>query len=824
MNMSLGVARGGQGIGIAICVLMAAIWNSPPGRGQGAMPHMLESGAYPDVATARATWTPMPGSAPVDLGEAKGQAALRLRCTFAGTTIERASWERIVDWDLVSCRGVQFQIFCQDATPISYFSLYFQSGEGWYHAMFYPESSTGWNTVVVDKSEVTVEGKPLGWHKISRVRLSAWRGKDVDTDFHLRDLRPVGVLGRDASVAVIRAASVTATTPAESRSVDRYTEAVVAKLRAGDVGAAVLNDTEVTLERLRPAKVVVLPYNPSLPDSTTRALQLYLAQGGKLLGFYLLPEALRRSAKLGEVQYVKASRPGEFSAIRFTDGALPGVPAVVKQNSGNINVFQPVAGASRVLAEWLDDQGRTTGRPAVVGSSNCVMMSHVLLPEDGEAKGRMLLAMVGALAPEVWKGAVEAGLGRIGEIGGFASFDEAVRGIPQAGPRGGLVKRALEQAGQLRSGARAALAQGEFAKATEAAAAAQAQVEAAFCLAQKPQGEEFRAFWCHSAFGVSGMNWDEAVRRLAENGFTAILPNMLWAGAAYCPSDTLPVAAEAAKRGDQIAECLAACRKYGIQIHVWKVNWNLGHAVPQEFVEKMRQAHRLQANAEGKEEPWLCPSHPDNRELEIASMVEVARKYDVDGIHFDYIRYPDAEHCYCAGCKERFAHAKSVTITAWPGDVLKRGPHHALWLDWRRDNITAVVRGVSELARAVRPKLRISAAVFPVWNIDRDNIGQDWKLWCERGYLDFVCPMDYTTSNRRFENLVSQQVQWAGRVPCYPGIGVSASSSKFGVDKVIEQIGIARQYQTKGFVIFNYGVPESRELLPKLGLGITAKE
>jgi len=95
-------------------------------------------------------------------------------------------------------------------------------------------------------------------------------------------------------------------------------------------------------------------------------------------------------------------------------------------------------------------------------------------------------------------------------------------------------------------------------------------------------------------------------------------------------------------------------------------------------------------------------------------------------------------------------------------------------------------------------------------------------VWCEQGWLDFVCPMDYTESNRSFENMVSQQVQWAGKARCYPGIGVSASSSQFGIDQLIEQITITRRYQTHGFTIFNYGVTESRDLLPLLGLGITA--
>jgi uncharacterized lipoprotein YddW (UPF0748 family) len=201
-------------------------------------------------------------------------------------------------------------------------------------------------------------------------------------------------------------------------------------------------------------------------------------------------------------------------------------------------------------------------------------------------------------------------------------------------------------------------------------------------------------------------------------------------------------------------------------------------------------------------------------------MVEVARNYAVDGVHFDYIRYPDSDHCFCAGCRERFRRATGVSVVNWPKDLLVEGPRRNQWLEWRRSNITKVVKAVSEQARAVRPGIKISAAVFPNWVNERDNIGQDWKLWCEKGYLDFVCPMDYSPSNNNFHNLIKKQLDWAGKTPCYPGIG--ASTAQFGADNIIEQINITRRLNTRGFVIFNYGVPESREILPLLGLGITS--
>jgi uncharacterized lipoprotein YddW (UPF0748 family) len=236
-------------------------------------------------------------------------------------------------------------------------------------------------------------------------------------------------------------------------------------------------------------------------------------------------------------------------------------------------------------------------------------------------------------------------------------------------------------------------------------------------------------------------------------------------------------------------------------------------------VDRLRREHRLQASARGAELRWLCPSNPVNQQLEIDAMVEVAQRYDVDGVHFDYIRYPDGDHCYCAGCRQRFQKALGSTVAQWPRDVLDRGPHRRAWLDWRQGNITTVVKAVSERVRAIKPQVKLSAAVFRNWPVDRDGVGQDWKLWCDRGYLDFVCPMDYTVSNAQFDNWVTHQKQWAGKAACYPGIG----SFIMPPDRVIEQILTTRRHATHGFTVFNFDTSSAQTLLPLLGKGITRK-
>jgi len=153
----------------------------------------------------------------------------------------------------------------------------------------------------------------------------------------------------------------------------------------------------------------------------------------------------------------------------------------------------------------------------------------------------------------------------------------------------------------------------------------------------------------------------------------------------------------------------------------------------------------------------------------------------------------------------------------WPGDVTK-GPMKQKYLEFRRDNITRLVAAVSEQARRIRPGIKISAAVFPHWLSARDDVGQDWKLWVEKGYLDFVCPMQYTDNALQFASETRQSAAWVGgRIPLVPGIGATLGNTP---DGTLEQVLLARKQGASGFVLFNYDLA-MLEHLELLGLGAT---
>ena len=767
-------------------------------------------------------WKPMAETKPITLVDIEGKKALRMPCNYQGTRIDRASWDYDIKLDLTMCKGLQFLFFCRDTSPVANFTIYLHSGNGWYRVAFDAPASAQWTPIKISKDAAGIEGQPAGWGKIDTIRISAWRGQDVDTEFYIAAM---GTFGSGGTIMVVRGDSVASWNPDESNAIKQYAGVITELLDRASLPYVVLSDLDVTSERLAGIKLLILPYNPSVPETVVNEIIKYLESGGKLMACYTLPKRLESVVRIRVGPHIRQEYQGNFASIRPSDDALRGMPAVTKQASWNIREVSAIEGRSRIAAWWFNDKNQSTGKAAIVAGPNCVFLTHVLLPDDSSAKFQLLLAMVGNLIPELWHNAAQGCLVRIGRLGSYNGYDSAKEGIAELSLGNRRALEALDRAGRLRNQSKSLLSEGKYSEAIAAAEESQESLIDAYCKAQKPLLGEHRAFWCHSAFGVAGLNWDQAIKVLADNGFTAILPNMLWGGAAFYDSDVLPVVPAVKEKGDQIALCVAACRKHGVQCHVWKVNYNMGWATDKSFVNKMKSQGRTQVNFDGSSnERWLCPSHPENQKLEIDSMLEVARKYDVDGLHFDYIRYPGKEGCFCEGCRHRFEKMVGRKLTNWPTCVRNDDELREKWLDFRREQITTIVAAVAEGARKIKPEIKISAAVFRNWPVDRNTVGQDWKLWCERGYLDFVCPMDYTDSNSQFQRMVEQQLTWTGKVPCYPGIGLSVWTDSTDICKLIEQISLTRQLATGGFTIFNYSVPEANEVIPLLGEGITRKQ
>jgi uncharacterized lipoprotein YddW (UPF0748 family) len=311
---------------------------------------------------------------------------------------------------------------------------------------------------------------------------------------------------------------------------------------------------------------------------------------------------------------------------------------------------------------------------------------------------------------------------------------------------------------------------------------------------------------------------------LARSGVTDVFANVLWPGFALYASRDLPVDPAVAAHGELLAQGLAGAHAAGLKLHAWKVCWSAEKAPPA-LQARWCSEGRMQMSDAGRALNWLCPSDQRNRDLELSGVREVATRYAVDGIHLDYIRYPDSHACFCAGCRARFERAAGQPVRVWPRDALAGGAQSEAFARWRTRQITDFVRACRAVVRAANPRLELSAAVYGTYPSCVRSVGQEWAEWLRDGTLDFACPMNYTEDPARFQRYLELQMQavgpgLAGRV--LPGLGVTASESRLSAVQTIDQVVLARRAGAGGFALFALNPELAEGVLPALRLGLTA--
>jgi uncharacterized lipoprotein YddW (UPF0748 family) len=195
---------------------------------------------------------------------------------------------------------------------------------------------------------------------------------------------------------------------------------------------------------------------------------------------------------------------------------------------------------------------------------------------------------------------------------------------------------------------------------------------------------------------------------------------------------------------------------------------------------------------------YTSPSNPEVKE----------RVYDVC---MDYIRYPSMEFDYSRDALDRF---RAWVAPRLPPTRLEEldgryrddplaftdalpGP----WSQFRRAQITDLVERVHVGVKTRRPRMVVSAAVFPDATDAYENRFQDWRGWLDAGILDVAIPMAYTPDDDVFRAQVGDAARAAGRRGrVWAGIGAYLNTP----EGTVEKIDIAREEGVGGVVLFSY--------------------
>ena len=464
-------------------------------------------------------------------------------------------------------------------------------------------------------------------------------------------------------------------------------------------------------------------------ENQIAALSAFVSRGGKMCVFY--SDSPKVAALFGasiRKDAYKRGDNGTFSKIVFDKTAPTGSPSAIVQSSANIFRVSPLPGRSRVIASWHDRAGRPTGDAAILASNVGWWMTHVMLADgDEQAKSQFLAAVAGASVPGTWS---------------YAAF---------------TAKRKAER-----------------------------EADRQYALAQRPRRGEIRAVWEHSGQGLYPGDWPRTFRELQRYGITDIFVNVAGAGFAHYPSKVLPPSTILSRQGDQLAACLKASAGTGIRVHAWIMCFTGTRGSAARLNEFTRKGWRLRSK-KGELTEYLDPSKSDLRQYLLSAIDEVTRRYAVQGVHLDFVRWYE-------GAK-------------LPRDATKP--------------VSAFMVQVRSRVKGIRPSTLFTAAVFGKYPSCVGAVGQDWESWIDAGIVDWLVPMNYLEDNGKYVACVRQQC----RTPTHAkrivsGIGVTAIESRLGVRQVIDQVKLARQAGAAGVAFFDLDYTLVNDILPYLRLGL----
>lgn len=315
---------------------------------------------------------------------------------------------------------------------------------------------------------------------------------------------------------------------------------------------------------------------------------------------------------------------------------------------------------------------------------------------------------------------------------------------------------------------------------------------------------EVRAVWLTT---ISGLDWPRAkanteagrqaqqqelcrmLDRLQQDGINTIYLQTRVRGSVIYPSAIEPWDRALTGRFDvhpgydPLQFAIDQCHERGMECHAWVV------AIPAFKIPDARAMGRksliythpkLLYKHNGTY--YLDPSLPGTADYLESLCREIAHNYDVDGIHFDYIRYPE----------------KTPATRA----------------DWRRGNITRIVRQLYGAIKEEKPWIKVSCS--PVgkyrdvsrysargWNA-YNAVFQDAVLWMQEGIMDMISPMMYFRGNNFFPFAADWQEQSHGRVIA-PGLGIyflDPGEKDWDLEEVTRELRFIRQMDMGGAAYF----------------------
>ena len=260
---------------------------------------------------------------------------------------------------------------------------------------------------------------------------------------------------------------------------------------------------------------------------------------------------------------------------------------------------------------------------------------------------------------------------------------------------------------------------------------------------------------------------------------------------------------------DPLAFAVEEAHKRGLELHAWFNPYRAHH---------FQSFSPISANHISKTRPnlvrhygkylWLDPGERDVQEYSLSVVMDVVKRYDIDGVHFDDYFYP---------YEEKGADGNEVSF-----------PDEASWKkfdatgklsrdDWRRENVDQFVERVYHSIKAAKPWVKFGVSPFGIWRPGfpaqikgydaYQKLYADSRKWLANGWLDYLAPQLYWPIEQREQSFPVLLNWWTQQNPkdrqIFSGIAAS-NAGKWKPDEIQNQIHVTRQqHGADGYILYS---------------------
>jgi uncharacterized lipoprotein YddW (UPF0748 family) len=356
--------------------------------------------------------------------------------------------------------------------------------------------------------------------------------------------------------------------------------------------------------------------------------------------------------------------------------------------------------------------------------------------------------------------------------------------------------------------------------------------------------EEVRALWVVRTSLTSPAAIGAMVTSARAGGFNTLLVQVRGRGDAYYRHglEPRPAALAGQPAFDPLATVIERAHAAGIRVHAW-MNVNLVAGVNEMPVARAHLVYRhpewlmvpraladdlaavdprspaylerltrsVRAQSSEVEGLYLSPVSDASMKYTVAIVEDVVDRYAIDGVHLDYVRYPNADFDYSRATLAEFRRSVIQELPAVDrrrydarlaaGDtVIYTRTFPERWRAFRADRLTVLVSRLHAAIKARRPSAIVSAAVAPEPLDAAEHRLQNWHAWLDRDLVDVICPMAYTIDSAVFAAQIEGAHRIAGSHPVWAGIGAYRLTSA----QIAANVQTTRRLGAAGVILFSY--------------------